>query len=587
MSAKSSPTEATLQGAVTQGKVAVAEHPAHVENEGESRGADTVQGSLPLPSPGPPTVAPAEPWELLESAPKKQCGAAPPGPPAAAASTIFGHGADGGGHPAVPSSSVTRAAVLILGAGLAGIGAGKVLAEGGVADFVILEAAERVGGRLRGAQFGGHFVELGANWVAGVKDDTANPMWRVANDCNMRMVYSNFDSIAVYDARGRVPEEEVPWDFMRSTYAFGEELGRLYRRLDRPDISLRTMQHLARFAPSTPIENVVDYITYDFEYGEEPRHSSLRNTMPLLTYEDFGRETWFVADPRGVAHMADTLAASYLAAGGDGRPADRRLRLGEQVVRVAYSDDGVEVETAGGHMYSAPVAICTFSLGVLQSSDDVCFQPPLPDWKMEAVFKFNMTCYTKIFLHFPYRFWPEDQQFFLYADVRRGYYPVWQALDAEYSGGNLLLVTVTDNEAKRVEQQPAETTRRECMALLRTMFGPRIPEATSILVPKWWTDKRFRGAYSNWPIGVGVGDFERLKAPVAQRLFFAGEHTHAKYNGFMHGALASGYETATDVLAALGKRKQKAAASAAPQNSVPLAPATPEPPAAQSPFHND
>lgn len=477
---------------------------------------------------------------------------------------------------------VTRAAVLILGAGLAGIGAGKVLSKGGVSDFLILEAADAVGGRLQGAHFGGHYVELGANWVAGVKGDTANPMWHVANESNMRMVYSNFDSIAVYDARGRVPDEEVPWDFMRSTYAFGEELGRLYTKTDRPDISLRTMQRLAGFAPSTPIENVVDYITYDFEYGEEPRHSSLRNTMPLLTYEDFGRETWFVADPRGVAHMADSLAASFLAAGPDGRPQDRRLRLGEQVVRVTYSDDAVEVETTSGHVYIAPIAICTFSLGVLQSHD-VRFEPPLPDWKMEAVFKFNMTCYTKIFLHFPYRFWPEGQQFFLYADVRRGYYPVWQALDAEYSGGNLLMVTVTDNEAKRVEQQPAETTRRECMALLRTMFGPRVPEATSILVPKWWSDKRFRGAYSNWPIGVGVGDFEQLKAPVAQRLFFAGEHTHSKYNGFMHGALASGYETAANVLAAMEKHKQDAAS---PSGPAPQGPATPEPPAVRSPLYS-
>ena len=40
-----------------------------------------------------------------------------------------------------------------------------------------------------------------------------------------------------------------------------------------------------------------------------------------------------------------------------------------------------------------------------------------------------MGVYTKIYLRFPYRFWPsgDGTEFFLYASDRRGYYPVWQA----------------------------------------------------------------------------------------------------------------------------------------------------------------
>jgi hypothetical protein len=39
-----------------------------------------------------------------------------------------------------------------------------------------------------------------------------------------------------------------------------------------------------------------------------------------------------------------------------------------------------------------------------------------------------MAVYTKIFLKFPKKFWPEGPgtEFFLYASGRRGYYPVWQ-----------------------------------------------------------------------------------------------------------------------------------------------------------------
>jgi hypothetical protein len=39
-----------------------------------------------------------------------------------------------------------------------------------------------------------------------------------------------------------------------------------------------------------------------------------------------------------------------------------------------------------------------------------------------------MAVYTKIFVKFPKKFWPEGKgrEFFLYASSRRGYYGVWQ-----------------------------------------------------------------------------------------------------------------------------------------------------------------
>ena len=47
------------------------------------------------------------------------------------------------------------AQVLILGAGLAGLGAARKLSESGITDFLILEQRDRVGGRLQEAEFGG------------------------------------------------------------------------------------------------------------------------------------------------------------------------------------------------------------------------------------------------------------------------------------------------------------------------------------------------------------------------------------------------------------------------------------------------
>lgn len=108
---------------------------------------------------------------------------------------------------------------------------------------------------------------------------------------------------------------------------------------------------------------------------------------------------------------------------------------------------------------------------------------------------------------------------------------------------------MTGEEAKRIESQSDSQTQQEIMTIIRTMFNnDSIPDPTDILVPKWGSDPFFYGSYSNWPIDVDDEDFEVLRSPVG-RLFFSGEHTHRRYNGYVHGAFLSGIEAANAVLA--------------------------------------
>lgn len=73
-------------------------------------------------------------------------------------------------------------------------------------------------------------------------------------------------------------------------------------------------------------------------------------------------------------------------------------------------------------------------------------------------------------------------------------------MENAYPGSNILVVTITNGESKRVEAQSDEDTLREAMAVLRDMFGPDIPDAIDILVPRWWNNRFQRGSYSNYPI---------------------------------------------------------------------------------------
>lgn len=86
-----------------------------------------------------------------------------------------------------------------------------------------------------------------------------------------------------------------------------------------------------------------------------------------------------------------------------------------------------------------------------------------------------------------------------------------QQFEKQYPGANVLLVTVTDEESRRIEQQPDAETMAEAMEVLRSMFGKHIPDATDILVPRWWSDRFYKGTFSNWPLGVNRYEFDQIR----------------------------------------------------------------------------
>lgn len=178
-------------------------------------------------------------------------------------------------------------------------------------------------------------------------------------------------------------------------------------------------------------------------------------------------------------------------------------------------------------------------------------------WKLEAFKKCDVMVYTKIFLKFPYKFWPSgpEKEFFIYAHERRGYYTFWQHMENAYPGSNILVVTITNGESKRVEAQSDEDTLREAMAVLRDMFGPDIPDAIDILVPRWWNNRFQRGSYSNYPIISNRKVCRNIKAPV-DHIFFTGEHTSEKFSGYVHGAYLAGIDTSKSLLEEMRKDKE-------------------------------
>ncbi|KAL3622543.1 polyamine oxidase1, flavin-containing amine oxidoreductase [Castilleja foliolosa] len=433
----------------------------------------------------------------------------------------------------------TRCSVIVIGAGISGITAAKVLAENGVDDVLILEASDRIGGRIRKEQFGGVTVELGAGWIAGVGGKQSNPVWELARQSNLRTCFSDYSNARfnIYDHSGKIFPSGVAAD----SYQKAVESAIQKLRNQESNITETTS------APESPIELAIDFILHDFEMAE---------VEPISTYVDFGEREYLVADERGFEHLLHQMADTFLDTS-DGEISDTRLKLNKVVREMKHSRNGVLVKTEDGSVYEANYVVLSVSIGVLQSRL-ISFSPPLPKWKTEAISNCEIMVYTKVFLKFPSKFWPcaPEKEFFIYAHKQRGYYTFWQHMENAYPGSNILVVTLTNGESKRIEAQSDRETMKEAMEVLRNMFGDDIPNATDILVPRWWNNRFQRGSYSNFPILVNHQLIDHIKAPVG-RVFFTGEHTSEKFNAYVHGGYLSGIDTGKALVEEMRSEKEK------------------------------
>ncbi|CAI9769730.1 unnamed protein product [Fraxinus pennsylvanica] len=442
--------------------------------------------------------------------------------------------------------TTTQCSVLIVGAGISGISAAKLLAENGVEDVVILEAADRIGGRIRKEEFGGVTVELGAGWIAGVGGKQSNPVWELARQSNLRTCFSDYSNARynIYDDSGKIFPSGIAADSYKK--AVESAITKLKNEESNRDADVSVLAETPT-VPKTPIELAIDFILHDFEMAE---------VEPISTYVDFGEREFLVADERGYECLLYKMAENFLFTS-EGKILDSRLKVNKVVRELQHSRNGVSVKTEDGCIYEANYIILSVSIGVLQS-DLISFKPPLPKWKTEAITNCDIMVYTKVFLKFPHKFWPcgPEKEFFIYANERRGYYTFWQHMENAYPGSNILVVTLTNGESKRVEAQSDQQTMKEAMEVLRKMFGPDIPDAIAILVPRWWNNRFQRGSYSNYPIHINHQLIDDIKAPLG-RIYFTGEHTNEKFNGYVHGAYLSGIETSEALLEEIRTEKER------------------------------
>lgn len=97
--------------------------------------------------------------------------------------------------------------VVIIGAGVAGYSAACKLLENGIKDVVVLEAENRIGGRVHTVPFGDGVVELGAQWCHGEKDNVVYEMVKKLN--LLEPSYPDYNEFVFVDAKGKFIDKGV------------------------------------------------------------------------------------------------------------------------------------------------------------------------------------------------------------------------------------------------------------------------------------------------------------------------------------------------------------------------------------------
>jgi monoamine oxidase len=418
--------------------------------------------------------------------------------------------------------------IVVIGAGISGLAAAKQLHNQGF-RVTVLEARDRIGGRIWTNRSLGFPVDLGASWIHGVQ---GNPITQLAKQFQLKTMATDDEAVELFDQDGRSLEEEE-YQQIEAVYADVLEALEEWRQSEDESVSLQDAltEILGEAHLSGTVERGVHWLIASstvIEAGADLKHLSL-----LYWDEDEGFPGDDVVFTQGYDQIPQQLAKGL------------SIELQQTVQAIAYGGDGVTVTTDQGR-FQADRVVITLPLGVLQRGS-VRFTPTLPPEKQAAIQRLAMGTLGKVALHFPKRFWPAEDHYLgslqPSAQTVMAFWSLYPAMQVP-----ALVAFVGGSEAERMESISEAEAVAQVMGQLRSMLGNAIPAPMGVLRTRWHQDPLAGGSYSHVPPAASLEDYQILAEPVEDRLFFAGEATHASYPATVHGAFLSGQREAKQIL---------------------------------------
>lgn len=405
--------------------------------------------------------------------------------------------------------------VVIIGAGVAGAKVAYELSQKNV-DFVILEATDMVGGRLRREKItpDGPYIEEGANWVQGYIEGEKFAEF-VTKEVKLSMVETDFDDAYFYRDGKVVSDDEADPVWERAEDAIADVYKLLNNSYDadgniRTDMSVESALLMASgWKGKDSIDIQAMRFEIDYEYAVPASQVSMHE---LTSFYDPSKQTvkdLFVRDERGfraiVTYLLNQAGIEDVDCTGP------KLKLNSSVSKIVYDEEGgaSEVELANGDLIKASAVVSTLPLGVLQESllknpadpTAVTFEPELPTDKRIAICKFDLADYTKMFIKFRHRIFSEDDPTFMIPlDSGEGsFINVHNLNKKDYlPGENMVLLTGVDVLSRQIQNMSKDDQISRALKYISRAAGRTLHswEVESFIIPGWHNNPSTRGKFT-------------------------------------------------------------------------------------------
>jgi monoamine oxidase len=427
--------------------------------------------------------------------------------------------------------------VIIIGAGAAGLQAGRRLSSAG-AGVTILEAGARPGGRIVTIPSGGSTAAAGYELTGkGFSETVEGGAEFIHGDLPLSLQLAREAGVALVPTGGqmiRLRRGESLKKHSEGGEPFpSKDWHRLMEEMRALTADMPMAQFLNEKFPGPGYEALRDSAR-SFAQGYDL--ADLDKVSTLSLYREWSAE--------------DEEEESYRAEGGYGRligfltdvcrDQGCRIHFSTPVTGVRWQRGKVEVHTAGGEVFTADRLVVTVSLGALKAGL-IRFDPALPV-QAQAIDRLGYGQIVKALLEWKEPFWRVNkhrgQTLFIISEEP---VPTWWTQSADDCA---LITGWITGEPMRAFRRLDEAARIDsCVASLAAIFGmepPRLRESLkAAMVFDWVAAPYFLGGYSFETVGSADAR-SILSRPVEETIYFSGE---ALYEGNVPGTVEAAFNS--------------------------------------------